>query len=216
VARVNQMRPFVQPRLCEAVGGSSFDLMLAYADGSRVLLKGTVAGNCAHMEAPNGSSWTGSQQILNEALALIYQHRRLEDPSQHPAPPRCPEQWQDVFTTTNVAPLRPGAPAGVTACRYRLRLNPQHIDQSANGSQLDQVVVTKPVSLLSRIRAGGTADPCQGRDYRLDPTQELLLIRNVWGDINVVTANAPCWPNTLTGERRYPSQALADEVASLF
>jgi hypothetical protein len=210
------MRPFVQPRLCQAIGGPSFDLMLAYPDGSRVLLEGSVAGNCAHMEAPDGSTWIGSQRILNEALALIRQQRRQEGPSQHPAPPRCPEQWQDVFTTTNVDPVRVDTPVGVTACRYRLRLNPGHIDQSANGSRLDQVVVTNPGPLLTKIRAGGTADPCQGKDYRLDPVQDLLLVRNVWGDINVVTANAPCWPNTLTGARRYPTEALAEEVASFF
>jgi hypothetical protein len=217
IARVNQMRPFVQPpRFCQAVGGPSFDLVLAYPDGSQARLTGSVAGNCARLEAADGSSWRDPEPVLRDALALIEEQRQQDGPSHHPDPASCPERWQDVFITVNADPLAKGAPVAVTACQYRLHLNPRFTDQSANGPLRGEVVATDPASLLAMARAGGRVDPCHGKDYRLDPVQDLLLVRNAWGDVNVVTTDAPCWPNTLTGPRRYPTQALADEVAALF
>jgi hypothetical protein len=216
VARVNQMRPFVQPRMCDLVGGPSFNLMFAYPDGSQVLLKGSVAGNCAHFEAPDGTSWRSPAPILSDALALVREQRGEDGPSRHPTPAPCPEMWQDVFTTANVGALAEGAPVAVTACRYRLHLNQRHIDQSANGPLLGQFVVTDPVGLLGAARDGGRIDPCHGKDYRLDPVQDLLLVRSGWGDVNVVTADAPCWPNNLSGPPRYPTKTLAHQVSALF
>jgi len=215
VERLNGFEPFEQPEACSLPLSPGFDLVLAYPDGSRVRVNGDTSGNCAHLTVRGGQKWTGADQLLRQALALIEEQRRtVEDPS-IATDPACPRQWNNVTYTAGAAHVVPGDQVTVLACRYRLGPpEPRTITQSWDGKLVNSVRVRNPQSLVREAVTGTRVDPCNGVAYDLAITQDVLLIQDRYGDTHVVSTTA-CWANRLGGPRRYPTPPLTRQVASL-
>lgn len=214
VARLNRLAPYKQRPPCTVPGSPGFDLVLAYPDASRVWVHGDTSGSCANVAVRGGRVWTGADKILRGTLALIESRRSVAGPAASNRVARCPRKWNDVSYTAGAGPVRPGNPVTVTACRYRLDLDPGTITQSADGRLTRQVRVTNPKRLVREVADGSRVDPCGGVAYDLSRTQDVLLVRDSYGDVQVVSTTL-CWANELSGQRRYPGQALARRVAAL-
>lgn len=215
VERLNGFEPFEQPSECESVGSAGFDLVLAYPDGSRVRVDGDTAGNCAHLTVRGGQRWTGADQLLRQALALIDNQRRTVKDASIATDPACPRQWNNVTYTAGAADVEPGDQVTVLACRYRLGPpEPRTITQSWDGKLVNSVRVKNPQPFVREAVTGTRVDPCNGVAYNLAITQNVLLIQDRYGDTHVVSTTA-CWANRLGGPRRYPTPPLARQVASL-
>lgn len=214
--RLNRLEPYNQPSACTLVLSPGFDLVLAYPDGSRVWVDGDTSGTCANVTVRGGQRWTGADGVLHGTLALIQSHRRAVGPSDtHRGAATCPRNWNDVAYTAGADPVAPRDPVTVTACRYRLdRPEPGTITQSADGRLIGQVRLNKPRALIREVLTGSRVNPCGGVAYDLARTQDVLLIRDGYGDIQLVST-APCWANQVSGERRYPSATLVSQVATL-
>lgn len=216
VARLNGLAKYRQPEYCETIGGASFEIELLYRDGSRIWIEGNPAGNCAHIEVRGGEAWGGADGVLRHALALIEDQRAVTGRPASVEPANCPQSWQDVSNTAGVSPVTAGSRVAITACRYHLGPpEPNHITQSWQGTLRAQLAVKDPRTFLELLAENSRCDPCDGHDYELDRTQDILLIRDAFGDQHVVSTT-PCWPNQATGQRRYPSDSLANAVADLF
>lgn len=214
VARLNRLTPYKQQRPCTLPLSPGFDLVLAYPDGSRVWVHGETSGSCANVAVHGGRRWTGADKILRGTLALIRSRRSAAGPAASNRVAPCPRRWNDVSYTAGADPVRPGIPVTITACRYRLALDPSIITQSADGRLSRKVRVTNPKPLVREVADGSRVDPCGGVAYDLSRTQDVLLVRDSYGDVQVVSTT-PCWANELSGQRRYPSQALAHRVSAL-
>lgn len=216
VDRLNTMTPFVQQQPCRLIGGASYGLVLLYPDGSRVRLNG-YTGGCPTLEVEGGAVWSEAADILQVTQRLINEQRAAEPPPAEAAPAaRCPEIWNDVYETADAEDVQAGQPMAITACRYKLDLSDRTIiSQSAPGVLVDSVSPKDPARLFELVGQGGGADPCRGVAYNLDATQDVLLVRDRYGDTHVVPT-APCWPSRLMGSTRYPSPTLALEVRRLF
>lgn len=213
VTRLNAMAPYEEQEYCGLIAGPSYDLVLVYPDGAQVRVTASTAGNCAHLGGTGGPQWRDPGPVLDEARRLVREQRDGADAPAVAA--ACPPQWQDVWETAGAIPVGLDDPVAVTACRYDLRLRARFIDESAHGALRDEVVVGDPDPLVRVALDGSRTDPCGGVAYDLDPTQDLLIVVDRWGDRHVVPTNAPCWPSTLSGPRRYPAETLAQEVAAL-
>lgn len=216
VARLNGLSPYVQPDVCTTPGSPPFDLVLEYADGARVWAHGDTAGSCEHLTVDGGGRWRGSPGVLVAARRLIEEQRAEVGPARSaPAAATCPGSWNDVAYTDGASVLGPGSEVAVTACRYRLEKgDPATITQSWAGTLQHEAIVDDPQTVLRLVAAGSRADPCHGSSYDLDRTQDVLLVRDRYGDIHLVSTT-PCWPNSLTGRRLYPSAELAGLVAGI-
>lgn len=215
VARLNHLEPFKQPPVCTLPLSPGFDLVLAYPDGSRVWAHDDTSGSCANVAVDGGRAWTGAAQLLHRTLALIESRRSVAGPVALGGDLRCPREWNDVSFTAGADAVRPDSTVTVTACRYHLdRPEPGTSTQSADGRLTGQVRVNDPTPLLRDVADGSRVDPCGGVDYDLARTQDVVLVRDRYGDVQVVSTT-PCWANQLTGQRRYPSHALAHRVALL-
>lgn len=122
------------------------------------------------------------------------------------------------------AAVAAGEPVKMTACEYRLRLDPRLITQSAKGSLVKQVHVVDPASILRAALEGPRTDPCNPQGDDLAPAQQVVIISDRFGDLHVVPTD-PCWPYSLAGtppqmrfaqNRQFSSEALATGVAGLF
>lgn len=216
VARLNGLAKYTQPEYCEAIGGPSFAIELLYRDGSKIWVEGDTAGNCAHIEVQGGEAWGGGDGVLRHALALIGDQRAVVERAASVEPANCTQSWQDVFNTAGAAPVTTGSRVAITACRYHLGPpEPNHITQSWQGTLRAQLAVKDPRTFLELLAESPRFDPCEGHDNDLDRTQDILLIRDAFGDQQVVSTT-PCWPNQATGQRQYPSDSLANTVADLF
>jgi len=214
VERLNGFAPFEQPSWCDLVLSAGFVLVLAYADGSRVRVNGDTSGNCSHLTVRGGQQWTGADQLLRRTLALIDKQRRTVQGASTATTLTCPRQWNNVTYTAEAAPVEPGDRVTILACRYRLDPEPRTITQSWDGRLVNSVPVRKPQPLVREAVTGARVDPCNGIDYDLAITQNVLLIQDRHGDTHVVSTTA-CWANQLSGPRRYPTPTLARQVASL-
>lgn len=216
VAHLNGLPKYRQPEYCELIGGPSFEIELLYRDGSKIWIEGATGGNCAHIEVQGGEAWGGAEGVLRQALALIEDQRAVVGRAASVEPANCPQSWQDVFNTAGAAPFTTGSRVAITACRYHLGPpKPNRITQSWQGTLRAQLAVEDPRTFLKLLAESSRFSPCDGRDYDLDRTQDILLIRDAFGDQHVVSTT-PCWPNQATGQRRYPSDSLANAVADLF
>ena len=214
VERLNGFEPFEQPSVCELVLSAGFDVVLAYPDGSRVRVDGDTSGNCAHLTVRGGQKWTGADRLLRHALALIAKQRRTVKDASMATTLTCPRQWDNVTYTAGAADVDPGDQVRVLACRYRLDPEPSTITQSWDGNLVNSVRVRKPQPLLREAVTGTRVDRCNGVAYDLAITQDVLLIRDRYGDTHVVSTTA-CWANRLSGPRRYPTPPLTRQVATL-
>ena len=215
VERLNGLEPFERPSACD-LGPlrPGFDLVLAYPDGARVRVNGDTSTNCAHLTVRGGRKWTGADQLLRQALALIDKHRRTAKNASMATTPTCHRQWNNVTYTARAAPVEPGDRVTVLACRYRLEPEPRTITQSWDGKLVNSARVNRPQPLVREAVRGTRVDPCNGVEYDLANTQDVLLIQDGFGDTHVVSTTA-CWANRLSGPRRYPTRHLARQVASL-
>ena len=215
VDTLNRLRPYDQPSVCTLVGGAGFDLVLAYPDGSRVWLDGDTSGTCANIAVRGGDIWDGAGQILHRTLAFIEADRRATG-ARDPGPDRgCPRSWQDVAYTDGAEPVRRRTAVTVTACRYHLdRPDPGTITQSSDGRLTRMVRVAHPEPLVRMALRGSRRDPCHGVAYDLGRTQDVLLVRDGYGDTQLVSTT-PCWAHQLSGQRRYPGAPLGERVAAL-
>lgn len=214
VERLNGLEPFEQPSVCDLVLSAGFELVLGYRDGSRVRVDGDTSGNCAHLTVHGGRKWTGADQLLRETLVLIDRHRRTVHDVGFDTALRCPRQWNDLTYTAGATRVVPGDRVTVLACRYRLEPEPGTITQSWDGTVTDSVRVRNPQGFVRMAVQGTRVDPCNGVAYDLALTQDVLLVRDRYGDTHVVSTTA-CWANQLSGPRRYPTPSLTKQVASL-
>ena len=215
VDRLNRLEPYVEPDACTLVLSPPFDLVLEYPDGSKVWVQGDTSGTCANLAVQGGKVWAGADTVLRSTLALVEDQRAKPAPTTPIEPAQCPEKWNGVSYTADADAVVPGSPVGVTACRYLLDPPaPGTITQSADGVLATQAPVEDPSAVLRKIAEGSRSDPCGGIAYDLNRTQDVLLVRDAYGDLQVVSTT-PCWANELTGAHRYPSQDLASAVAHL-
>jgi hypothetical protein len=191
-----------------------FDLVLRYADGRRVWIEG--ARKCGLVSVQGGQKWNGAATLSDLALRLIGQRRAAHPATNAPVPPQCPLKWSNVADTIGAKPVTAASEVAVTACQYRLDPgSPRFASERATGRLDLQAVVNQPAAMLRTALAGTPTDPCNGQNYALAAVQHLLIVRDRFGDISVVSTE-PCWPSTLSGTSRYPSSTLAAEVARLF
>lgn len=215
VERLNRLEAYVEPEVCTLPGSPPFDLMLLYPDGSKVWVHGDTSGSCENVAVLGGEVWAGAPTILRSALAVIGDHRAAAGPIATINPPRCPTRWNEVSYTAGATPVMPGSPVAISACRYFLEPpDPGTITQSADGVLEKQATVDEAKTIVRMVAEGSLSDPCGGVAYDLDRTQDVVLIRDSFGDMHVVSTT-PCWANELTGVRRYPSDALASAVTEL-
>lgn len=217
VARLNRLEPYAQPEGCTLVLSAPFDLVLLYRDGSKVWVNGDTSGSCENVAVLGGEVWAGAPAILRSALAIIARHRTDAGPLATIGPPECPSNWNEVAYTAGAAPVLPGSPVALAACRYLLESPaPGTITQSADGVLEQQATagVATSTSIVRMVAEGSQSDPCGGVASDLDRTQDVVLVRDSLGDVHVVSTT-PCWANDLTGVRRYPSEALVNAVTDL-
>jgi hypothetical protein len=215
VGRLNRLEPYVQPEGCTLPLSPPFEIVLLYPDGSRVWAHGDPSGTCEHVTVQGGETWAGAPAILDTALAIIEDRRADIGPGEAVDQPRCPSSWQDVSYTAGAAAVSPESRAAATACRYSLdRGDPATITQSWDGVLQQQATVEDVAAVLRMVAQGSRSDPCGGDAYDLERTQDVLLVRDSFGDVQVVPTE-PCWANELTGVRRYPSETLANEISDI-
>jgi hypothetical protein len=215
VKNLNGLEPYVQPEACTLPLSPPFDIVLLYPDGSKVWAHGDPSGTCEYVAVQGGEAWAGAPALLDRALGIIEDRRADVGPGATIEQPRCPVEWQDVSSTAGAAAVSPDSRVAVTACRYTLeRGDPATITQSWDGLLEKQATVEDAETVVRLVADGSRSDPCGGAAYDLEPTQDVLLVRDSFGDVQVVST-APCWSNLLTGVRRYPSAALANEVADI-
>lgn len=216
-AAINDLAPYDAGADPACPRTEPFALVLRYADGSRVWLRGDGGADCARLTVRGGQVWSGAADISALALQLIDQQRTQRPGTRDPIPPLCPQEWRNVATTIGVGPVTPDDTVAMTACQYRLE-TPDGFsltDPDATGRLDLQAVVGDPRSLLHAATEGSPEDPCDGRSFRLAATQRVLILRDVHGDIQVVPTER-CWASTLSGTAAYPSPALVAQVADLF
>jgi len=214
VERVNGLTPYIDQPSCQAVLGYTFELALRYTDGSTVWLEGDTSGNCESLVVEGGDAWKGAYEVLRLTRNLVAQSRVPSGDATIPRPAECPVSWQDVSYTHGADPVSSDSAVAITACRYELDHKRRFITQSSQGALIKHVVVENPRPLVREIESGSRVDPCDGVNYDLESVEDVLLVRDVWGDVQVVST-APCWPSTATGSRLYPSENLAEQVSAL-
>jgi hypothetical protein len=215
VRRLNELERYVEQNSCTLPYSPSFDLVLLYPDGSTVWAHGHTPGSCANFEVQGGDAWTGSVQVLRATQALIDDQRAKLGPAKSVARAKCPQSWNDVSYTAGADTIREGAEVSITVCRYRLEQgDPTTITQSWDGRLTARADVDDPETLMRAIAHGSKIDPCGGVAYDLERIQDILLVRDTYGDVQVASTT-PCWPYDLTGPRLYPSAALAELTGHL-
>lgn len=223
-ARLNALEPFAgSPTTPSAADLAScrqrapaFTLVLRYADGTRVLVDSGASADCELLSVDGGQAWVGASAIRAAALQAIDGQRAERGPLGPPVAPLCPKRWAKVADIFGAAPVTAATPVAVTACQYQLDDERGNLRAggAARGVLAWERVVRDPQDVMSAALAGVPEDPCGGEAYDLATTQRILLVRDGYGEIHVVS-DEPCWPSTLTGEPRYPVSALAGRLAAL-
>lgn len=222
--RLNELAPVEGPPEVPTPGevascqqrAPAFTLVLRYADGRRVLVESGAAADCELLSVDGGRAWLGASEIRAAALQAIEDQRVQRGPLGPPVAPLCPKRWAKVADIVGAAPVTAATPVAVTACQYRLDDEAANLRAGGNarGELVWERVVREPDAVMATALAGVPEDPCGGAAYDLATTQRILLVRDGYGEIQVVSAE-PCWPSVLTGESRYPSSALASALAAL-
>lgn len=215
VSKLNNLPPYVEPEACDLPLSIGFNLVLAYPDGSTVLVNGDTSGSCEHVTVAGGSEWAGAPSVLDTLRDALRDQRAAVGPVDDPQAADCPQSWQDVAFTLDARSVEAGDPVAVTACEYRLENgDPNTITQSWDGTLVEQIVAERAQELVRQAVEGSRDDPCNGVAYELDHTQQILLVRDGWGDVHTVPTE-PCWPSTFSGQRRYPTDSFRAAVNQL-
>lgn len=193
-----------------------FTLVLRYADGRRVRVDSGVSADCELLSVDGGRAWLGASEIRAAALRAIQGQRVERGPLGSPVATLCPKRWEKLAGIFGAAPVTATTPVAVTACEYQLDDESGNLRAGgdARGELEWERIVREPEAVMSTALAGVLEDPCAGEPYVLATTQRILLVRDGYGEIHVVSAES-CWPSTLTGEPRYPASALAGQLAAL-
>ncbi|MFL6061308.1 MAG: hypothetical protein ACJ72E_08760 [Marmoricola sp.] len=206
-AAINALRPLDGSHSRPCFVSVPFELVLRYSDGRRVTTSGT---RCNGLTV-GSRSWMGPASISDLVLRLIDQQRDAIGPRPSPIPAQCPLKWQNLGATLGARPVSAGDDVAVTACQYRL--GDRRVNRST-GSLDFQSILTEPTSVLADALTG-TQTSCARLEDTLARVQQVLIVRDAYGDIHLVPADR-CRTNTLAGRSQYPSAALVTDLADLF
>jgi hypothetical protein len=202
VDEINALSPYEDPDVCTQPLVPSFDLVLAYADGSQVRMHGDRSGSCANLAVHGGGQWARPDDVLQRALALV-REERASHPLADPVSPGCPDSPADATTTLEAAPVAATSDVAISLCRYR-----------ASGQLQTSTVVRSPALLTRLLVKGSTSKPCDVAPDDAERRRELIVLQDVHGDRQTATTQR-CRPNAVTGAYRYPVDAFVAEVVQL-
>jgi hypothetical protein len=172
VAQLNRLKPYVQATSCTLALSPGFVLVLMYPNGSRVRVTGDTSGTYEHVTVHGGREWAGAPEVLRVMLNLVKTRRATDGPAAGIADAGCPRRWNDVSFTAGADTVPPGTRSvTAVACRYRIRLDPRYITQSADGALIRHARVNNPATLARALANGSRVDPCGGVDHDLNESK---------------------------------------------